>query len=752
MIEERPRRVLWLLNHTTLRNFEVPLLQELGFEVFTPKYFPGTPENGSASVDYKWDDSLTISKKNLDTLNNYDFYGNIFNIRDKFSIEIRSIINNNFDIAICAYMFPMLDNLITCFNGKIIIRAFGLTSEDWNYFNYAIKIGGTGFLRRISAIEDRVFFGPAYENLKEIEPPFFQQRSIYLPLGLSQAVMSREGAWVGGRRQVLFVCPNIEVFEESKAIYKNFKRHFGDLPHLIAGSQSKPVDSDPRVTGRLSAGDYDAAYEQSAVMFYHSRLSRHLHFHPLEAIAYGMPLIFMKQGMLGHLGGANLPGASETFGEARMKVMRLLNGDEKFSRIVRETQTVLLEKFRKDYCFKIWRKALEGGIFDRPISSRSEKKIAYIVLHGIDDGALEALCALIRKLKRENIDKRYFYDYTLCVPLREYQLEQLRHKFSDIKIRSYSDKLINSSDVLRAQELAGVRKHPFSLEQCICNDGMSKLMDFDMWIVSANAGTPYPIAPLKPYLLIFAQQLPLLADVSKALIGNADGVVSPSKLLLSSLERMADMRPGDWLDIGEWQRLDRDSGADQAEITLLVDSLGESLDDDTLEVLAIVLSNSPTVLSVRIVSSEPGFRTDVGTLQPKDDSPSAIRRAYRYLSGRVPHAKLRFIDDVTLREWAQSVRGQRLIWAVGTVGGYADYVQAAIRCGVPVYHNVENPSAEICVWGDDPDVAVAKPLSLATAAGKADAKALIALCSLQTGVWARFVNAKKLHNIIADLV
>lgn len=35
-----PRRVLWLLNHTTLRECEVPLLQSMGFEIFTPKRFP----------------------------------------------------------------------------------------------------------------------------------------------------------------------------------------------------------------------------------------------------------------------------------------------------------------------------------------------------------------------------------------------------------------------------------------------------------------------------------------------------------------------------------------------------------------------------------------------------------------------------------------------------------------------------------------------------------------------------------------
>ena len=54
------KRALWLINHTTLRKFEVPLLTELGYEVYLLKSFPYDEGNLSASVDYSYDATLTI--------------------------------------------------------------------------------------------------------------------------------------------------------------------------------------------------------------------------------------------------------------------------------------------------------------------------------------------------------------------------------------------------------------------------------------------------------------------------------------------------------------------------------------------------------------------------------------------------------------------------------------------------------------------------------------------------------------------
>ncbi|MGN1780916.1 hypothetical protein ACKE11_21165, partial [Yersinia enterocolitica] len=95
------KRILWLLNHTTLREYELPILVDLGFEVYTPKKFPRNADNRSASVTYEYDDSLNIPLEIIEQLNEYDFYS------DRFDPKILSILNEYFSFAIVAYMFPM---------------------------------------------------------------------------------------------------------------------------------------------------------------------------------------------------------------------------------------------------------------------------------------------------------------------------------------------------------------------------------------------------------------------------------------------------------------------------------------------------------------------------------------------------------------------------------------------------------------------------------------------------------------------
>ena len=58
---DRPLRVMWLLNHTTLRQFEIPQMESLGItEIFLPKSFPYDEGNLSASIDHSKDAALNL--------------------------------------------------------------------------------------------------------------------------------------------------------------------------------------------------------------------------------------------------------------------------------------------------------------------------------------------------------------------------------------------------------------------------------------------------------------------------------------------------------------------------------------------------------------------------------------------------------------------------------------------------------------------------------------------------------------------
>ena len=85
------KRILWLFNHTSLRKFELPLLIEMGYEVYCPKKFGFAYGDRSASVSYEYDESLSIPKDILDKLNEVDFY-------KKIDAEVVEILNKYFDI------------------------------------------------------------------------------------------------------------------------------------------------------------------------------------------------------------------------------------------------------------------------------------------------------------------------------------------------------------------------------------------------------------------------------------------------------------------------------------------------------------------------------------------------------------------------------------------------------------------------------------------------------------------------------
>jgi len=105
-VAEKKRRVLWIINHQTLMDFEPYILRDLGYEVYIPKLFPQSEENRSGKVTYDFDSSLTIPREVLDQLNEFNFY------RTKITPTIRSSINNYFDIAIIAAFPHLLSNLL----------------------------------------------------------------------------------------------------------------------------------------------------------------------------------------------------------------------------------------------------------------------------------------------------------------------------------------------------------------------------------------------------------------------------------------------------------------------------------------------------------------------------------------------------------------------------------------------------------------------------------------------------------------
>lgn len=394
----RDGRVAWLINHTTLRAFEVPLIRSLGLEVYSSKVIPDHTDFMSGSVDYSDDEDSTLPAWALDLLNRHNFY------EKAVTPEVLEVINGYFGTVISNYFGPNLASLVKGYTGRMVVRVFGREHPN-NYSGYMSACCGRDYWENVWRMGERFWLGACYETIPDIEETLLRQRTLYLPLGMPEAAFRPGHTWRGSKPRILFVCPRINTEPPYYLrIYRAFKEAFGDLPHVIAGRQPTPVD-DGHVTGALDEDAYRHLFDESRVMFYHSREPRHLHYHPLEAIARGMPVVYMRGGVLEQYGGSDQPGACETLAEAREKVERLLAGDEELAARIVAAQDVLIERFRYDYNRRVWEEQFVGRVLATPLAPDTRT-----VLPSAKDAATSAPPAAERRLSPPERPLRLWVD------------------------------------------------------------------------------------------------------------------------------------------------------------------------------------------------------------------------------------------------------------------------------------------------------------------------------------------------------
>jgi hypothetical protein len=366
---KRNRRILWLLNHKTLMPAEAGLLTGLGYEVFTPKVLPPSGLFRNAVVDAQWDQTLSLPRNVLDRLNAFDFYGS------EWPDQIVADINRYFGTVFVIPVGIQLREALAKFEGQVLFRAFGLD----NLQSYKRMLGaqyGPRIFADIDAVGDRFWFAQGYEQLTECEPPLIGQQSIFLPVGMPDTRPAPVNDDTRTDQRILFVCPNIVTSTYYADVYQAFKRDFGDLPHVIVGVQDVPVD-DPHVAGFVSQTELDRLYRECAVMYYHSRERRHVHYSPVEAAVRGMPVVYYADSLLGRLTPGVGPGRCATTREARWAIEQILAGDAAFTAQVRDGQHTLPIPFSRTFCEAAWaREWASSGLGKRLAAERPWRVVA----------------------------------------------------------------------------------------------------------------------------------------------------------------------------------------------------------------------------------------------------------------------------------------------------------------------------------------------------------------------------------------
>ena len=353
----RDQRVAWLISHTTLRDAEVPILRQLGYEVYTNKVLPTGDDYRSGSTDFSWDDDSTLPTDVLNAVNTHNFY------QSELNDEMSDTLNTYFGTIICAAYPLLLRQLAKWYRGRILVRVFG-REHPLTYGDYIGQFAQGWLWQQLWGIQHRFWVAACYGQIPTHEDAFLRQRSALLPLALPERSLRQRDLWTGRDARVFFVCPSIHTAPNYYGkIYRQFLESFGDLPYVLGGAQPIPVN-DPNVTGFMTEEQFTHFLVELRVMYYHSREPRHLHYHPLEAIAMGMPVVYLRGGLMEFYDTGSQAGACATEAEAKEKLLRILKGDPELVASIQSSQRSILKEFLPGYNLEAWARLFSGGVME----------------------------------------------------------------------------------------------------------------------------------------------------------------------------------------------------------------------------------------------------------------------------------------------------------------------------------------------------------------------------------------------------
>lgn len=293
-------RILYLLNHKTLTDFEVPILIKNGHEVYMSKNFKSLSVQNSINYTTSgfYSNFLPTHVTTLKLLDQIDFYSAS---RELTKIEL-DIINSHFDCIFltCLISKKLLIQLSNNFHGDIYFRFFGLSNEE-SYKNLLFSLypncNFSRFKYLFSYQEIIDFEFSRKDNLNF----FNNNNSFFIPLGLSNSFVTNYlDTYRPIKTQMCFVNSRIDDGPHSyyRNIYINFLKNFSGMPFVILGKNNTSVQDKPYIKNNLNDSDFYGEFQNSLFMYYHSKEERHLHYHPLEAAIIGLPVLFYSQSLL----------------------------------------------------------------------------------------------------------------------------------------------------------------------------------------------------------------------------------------------------------------------------------------------------------------------------------------------------------------------------------------------------------------------------------------------------------------------
>jgi hypothetical protein len=333
--------LLYLFAHKTLTEFEVPIITSRGYGVFIPKKKTSLNKLDSIYDDiYKYDDSLqNISVNDLARLNDIDWYNN----DTILTRQMIDLLNVSFRYIFITLLTSgkLLTQLIKYFKGLIYYRFFGLAST----YSYRDMVLNYAFPN----VKYIFGYNEIYTYEQSLSSFFNAKNSIVTPLGCpDHFINTHENTHKGTINKICFVCSKINQCPYYTNVYNEFVKNIGAKYEYILLGKNNETLTDENKFNNLSDDAYFNKMSECKLMYYHSTEPRHLHYHPIEALIIGLPVLFHKESLLnGFL--MNSPGKCNDINEVHDKINRILNNDVEFIHEIVTEQKKVIYKFKITY-------------------------------------------------------------------------------------------------------------------------------------------------------------------------------------------------------------------------------------------------------------------------------------------------------------------------------------------------------------------------------------------------------------------
>lgn len=493
------KRVLWLSNNTAQREFEVPLLIAMGYEVFCPKICGYGLGEKNLSVSYQYDCSLSLDKEKLEKLNNFDLYADL-------DSEILSFINSSFDVVFVQPQVEVLRRLIHHFNGIIILRWTG-DEDGLTCTERLITDGGYSLLYQINTVKDRFYFAYNFPWSIKDECDLLRGRSVYLPLPIEY---KHEYVYQKGQ-SALVICPNVMLDDIAKNNFNEYlksNKNFYVLgEQLVSPSNYKELFIDDTPYGenilKNAVAALDPGYKSSLIS------------EPwILALEYGLPLIYTKKSQSYQLLGDSCLGCCKDNTEILKKTEKILNGSKNFAEKIIHYQSKALKEYTNDNCIDVWKKffkSINNECLLLNNRKKRRKKICVILpefhLVGGLSYTINFVTALYDEIKKHSDPVDLIFAH---IKNAEYTNNNtfLCLKEMGIAVREITVKKLSKKEVKDILEIAGLypqKSHEklYIPDGVVYDDNINYLMDCDYLINTIDrSGGDSPILPLYPYAVV----------------------------------------------------------------------------------------------------------------------------------------------------------------------------------------------------------------------------------------------------------